>query len=71
MKNINNSNLKLGAIDNDWQSYKQIAEKTKLSVGLISKIIWDNINNIQNHIQWKSVPFGEKIFQSKMMFRKK
>lgn len=65
--------LVLSAIGEDWTTYAQIQNKIsgKISVGGISLIIWDNINDLKDKIEWDAQVYGEKHWQNRMVFRKK
>jgi hypothetical protein len=65
-------NLILSVIGDDWVTYRQIHGrlKHKISIGGISKLIWDNIDEIRDKIEWESEKFGEKYFQQRMIFKK-
>lgn len=70
---INISNQILSVLTTDWQTYAQIKGKLKdkVSTGLISSVIWNNINNIQDKIEWENEIFGEKEHQMRMKFKLK
>jgi len=69
----------LSAMTNEWQRYAQIKSRipaeAKISTGGISQCIWQNFDNIQDKIEWKSEPYFIKnnpmLPEVKMYFRLK
>ncbi len=63
----------LSVLTDQWMTYANIRSKTKhlISTGMISSVIWNNIDGIQDKIEWRDEIFGNKPHQIRMYFRLK